>query len=383
MVGRTLLTPAALLALISSAVLGQPPASLLPGRWQYLQPPDTEGEILDLVVSADGWRGIMNGLERAGEHGLFYYVAEVEQLAVEPDGNLSFEVGSRSFFSQRPALSQLAGEGDSGFARARLSFAGRLEAGDLVLRCTDDDGSCPDSTLRFERITATPGSSQASVADPVGFHAWVGLYAPARLGWLENENRISELCGSSGEIDACYAKMLGPAIDVYGLYADPDESSVRVGDLVVAAVPGRGLSAHFRPSGGSETQPFVPDLFLQDWGYGTYFHQTIARQQGDWFQLPSGPWEEFVWLYRPDQRDQSLIIAVQAGDILEMGGRSMFVLAAEADALSLRDEQAADLWCEEGEPPPLVPDEPTRRSRVELLDGNGHLIIRPKYLKGC
>ena len=47
------------------------PTAPLAGRWQYLQPPDTEGEVLDLSVASGQWRGIMNGLERAGEHGLF------------------------------------------------------------------------------------------------------------------------------------------------------------------------------------------------------------------------------------------------------------------------------------------------------------------------
>ena len=47
-----------------------PRHTVLAGRWQYLQPPDKEGEVLELFVSSGRWRGIMNGLERAGEHGL-------------------------------------------------------------------------------------------------------------------------------------------------------------------------------------------------------------------------------------------------------------------------------------------------------------------------
>jgi len=48
------------------------------GRWEYIQPPDREGEVLDLWESGSRYRGIMNGLERAGEHGLFYFVVEVQ-----------------------------------------------------------------------------------------------------------------------------------------------------------------------------------------------------------------------------------------------------------------------------------------------------------------
>jgi hypothetical protein len=125
----------------------------LAGRWQYLQLPDTEGEILDLVASSEHWRGIMNGLERAGEHGLFYYVVEVEKLTAAPDGSIGFEIGERSFFTKRHALSRLGGNGDGGFARSRMRFSWRTVGEDIVLQCADEDGSCPESTLRFKRLT--------------------------------------------------------------------------------------------------------------------------------------------------------------------------------------------------------------------------------------
>ena len=127
----------------------------------------------------------------------------------------------------------------------------------------------------------------------------------------------------------------------------------------------------------------MPDVFLQDWGYGPYFHQTITQQQGDWFQLPTDPWEVPVWLHRGSESSRPSVIYVQPQDIVEIEGRGMYVVAAEAEALVLRTEQPADLRCDEGDPPPLVPDEPTRHSRADLVDARGHLIVRPKYLKGC
>jgi len=153
---HTILAAVAPIAFVALAAVAQQSAPALAGRWQYLQPPDKEGEVLDLFVSSGRWRGIMNGLERAGEHGLFYYVVEVERLAVEPDGSIRFEIGERSFFRKRPALSQLRGEGDGGLARSRMRFSGRIEGADLVLRCQDDDGSCPDSTIPFKKIAAMP-----------------------------------------------------------------------------------------------------------------------------------------------------------------------------------------------------------------------------------
>lgn len=153
---RYLLALATLAVVFQSPCHGQDLQASLAGRWQYLQPPDTEGEVLDLFATSNHWRGIMNGLERAGEHGLFYYVVEIEKLVVAADGHISFEIGERQFFAKRPALSHLGGSGDSGLARLPMRFSGRMVGGDLVLSCNDEDGSCPDSTLRFKKLSTLP-----------------------------------------------------------------------------------------------------------------------------------------------------------------------------------------------------------------------------------
>lgn len=217
-----------------------------------------------------------------------------------------------------------------------------------------------------------------------GFRGWVGLHNPDRIGWLENENRLGELCPDAANRESCRRQVLTPAQDVYPLYAAPDESSPHLGDLLVQTAPGRGFTVQFRAAGSDTAVSFVPDVFLQDWGYGPpYFHQTIVGQQGAWFQLPPDPWEGPVWIRRGSETSRPSIVSVQPQDIVEIEGQGMFVVAVEPDALLLRAEQPADLWCREGDPPPLVENEPTRYARSDLVDARGHLIIRPKYMKGC
>ena len=217
----------------------------------------------------------------------------------------------------------------------------------------------------------------------VGFRAWVGLYDPAHLGWLENENRLGELCPDPSRLAECYEEMLRPAVSVYGLYRAPDSTSTRVGDLIVVAVPGRGLSAGFLPAGSSRAIPFLPDLYLQDWGYGPYFHHTFLNQRGNWFQLPADPWDGDVWIDRESEREGSTVMVVQSGDLIAMGSSDLFVVDAESDALVVRAEQPGDLWCTGGEPPQTIPTEPARMSRAELTDSRGHLMFQLKNLKGC
>jgi hypothetical protein len=134
-VKRQLLVAAVLVMAYSSAAAQAPQP--LAGRWQYLQAPDNEGEVLDLSISSGVW----------------YYVVEIENVSVGPDGTIRFEVGERRLSAERPALSVLGGKTDAGVDRYRMQFTGRIEAGDLVLQCADPKGgSCPASSMRFKRM---------------------------------------------------------------------------------------------------------------------------------------------------------------------------------------------------------------------------------------
>lgn len=216
------------------------------------------------------------------------------------------------------------------------------------------------------------------------FPAWVGLYGEAPLARLENENRVSELCTDSKTMSMCYREKLAPSVTSTFLHSGPEPESPVVGEILVVVVPGRALSAFYRPAGSSMAPAFfTPDLFLEDWGYGLYFHQTIAERRGDWFRLPPGPWAEPVWLHVRDGGGSDPVLDVQAGDIIEMEGAGWYVVSSGRDYLGLRPEQPRDMWCAEGDPPPITDVEPIRFPRAELLDSDGHLALRPKYLKGC
>ena len=179
----------------------------------------------------------------------------------------------------------------------------------------------------FMVVAATGAEGQEE-----GFRGWVGLYNPERLGWLENENRVLSLCANVEDFGSCYEEMLAAAIDVYPLYADRDPASPTVGDLIVAAVPGRGLTAYYRPIEAGQGIGFQPDLFDNDWGYGPYFHQTIVREEGEWFQLPPDPWDRTVWVRREGPEPGQSVIEVRAGDFIEMGGQGMFVVATTTES---------------------------------------------------
>lgn len=128
------------------------------GAWEYRQAAgdgyDKEGEKLQLSCGAGSIRGLYFGLEREGEHGLFYTAVEVSRLNVSPDGELSFTVPERDLFTDRPRNLQevkLKKLTSAGVTRDELYLRGRLTEEKLILTCTSKSHSCPDAVMVFHQ----------------------------------------------------------------------------------------------------------------------------------------------------------------------------------------------------------------------------------------
>lgn len=153
------LLPIALLCLTGAFAPpeGACPDALL-GTWEYRQAAgtgyDSEGERLVLTCVDDTLLGAYYGLEREGEHGLFYTAVELSDLKVSTDGELSFTVGERELFGERPkSLEDVKQKklASAGLTRDALHLRGRLENGLLYLTCTSAAASCPDKVMAFRK----------------------------------------------------------------------------------------------------------------------------------------------------------------------------------------------------------------------------------------
>jgi hypothetical protein len=128
------------------------------GKWEYRQKAgdsyDDEGERLELNCRAGSLSGLYSGLEREGEHGLFYTLIEITDVRVSPNGELSFRVPGRELFQDRPRAPQDV-EGkklrSAGFTRDELQMKARLEDGMLILNCTSKSSSCPENLMVFRK----------------------------------------------------------------------------------------------------------------------------------------------------------------------------------------------------------------------------------------
>lgn len=205
---------------------------------------------------------------------------------------------------------------------------------------------------------------------------WVGLYSDRLIEWLENENRLAERCqpsaGKATEHERCKAEQLQARRFVITLRRAPDASASAAGSLLLLATPGKGLRFFYVPTPSAAPREFDPDLNLKDWGYGPYFHQTYLERRGTWFLLPQDPFPAGTWLNARDLDDEPHVLEAEGIVTSPMG--SLVILAVE---------QPGDMWCKDGEAPALKPAQELRIPKRDLYSPSGHLLIAPKYMKGC
>ncbi|NVM74785.1 hypothetical protein FHW83_000545 [Duganella sp. SG902] len=129
------------------------------GRWEHRFPGDSEGDIIVLRLEHDVIKGDYMGLEREGEHGLYYSATEIKDLEAV-NGEIRFIVPSRNFFVKRPknpAQANAWAKNPSGGSNEKLEFQGHLVNGKLELACSSKFGGCPDTHMAFLR-RAKPNS---------------------------------------------------------------------------------------------------------------------------------------------------------------------------------------------------------------------------------
>ena len=232
---------------------------------------------------------------------------------------------------------------------------------------------------------AQPSSAQQqSNAQHVG---WLGLFNTSLLEWLENENRIESLCSrfaaGSEESYRCRDEQLAPKLHVVRLWAGPSETTRSAGLLLIQATPGKGLRSYYVDARGGPAREFRPDLYQSDWGYGPYFHETFVERRGSWFRLPEGPFPSGSWIKATDIGEEPQLRLLKDEEIVVSPFGDLRILGVERAVLRARLEQPADMWCREGQPPPLRPWKEMRIALRDLYTPTGHLRLQTKYTKGC
>lgn len=231
----------------------------------------------------------------------------------------------------------------------------------------------PDFSCKFifmALLLAPMPSMACAVSEQAAFRI-IPLYNDTLVSWLENKNRLSEICpGMAGE---CVVAALDDKLDIVPLYDQPD--GTEIANLTVNYSPGRGISARVEQPGIST--PYQPTVYDADWGYGPWFHATVLDVRAGWQKIAL-PGLGSAWIKsNAEMRDP------QADDVYRMGERHVVVVERGVDHLKLRDEQPADMWCAPGDPPTLKPFKTETRNIADLYNDRCELVIVPAYLRGC
>jgi len=231
---------------------------------------------------------------------------------------------------------------------------------------------------------ANVGAGQSRRSNDV---AWVGLFNRGLFNWLENVNRLDELCGpakpGSVEFEECRTRKMAQKVHVIRLFRDSTTTASSAGAIVLVATPTIGLRAFFVPNAGGAATEFKPDLFDADWGYGPYFHETFLERRGTWFLLPERPFLKGSWFNSTDLESEPEIRVLEPGEIVTGPQGDLYILAVEPQGLRVRPEQDADMWCGEARQPTLKPFKEVRIPYRQLYNATGHLLLHVKYTRGC
>jgi hypothetical protein len=155
MLSRLVIVTLVLFSAVVSHAADDPSTPIL-GVWEYRQANsaspsgfDDEGERLQFTRTGSEIQGMYFGLEREGEHGLFYSLVALKNIQLT--GNkISFTVPERGLYSTRPTRIGEALE-SAGYTKDELHFEGAIEEGALSLRCSSTFASCPDSRVVFRK----------------------------------------------------------------------------------------------------------------------------------------------------------------------------------------------------------------------------------------
>jgi hypothetical protein len=135
--------------------------ALFLGTWEYRQKNtsspsgyDDEGERLELIQVGSSIQGLYFGLERTGDHGLWYTLVKIKDIKVSTDGEIAFTVPGRDIYRDRPrSLEDIEKLKDTpnGYTRMELKFRGELKNGHLVLQCLSEPIECPEEVMVFRK----------------------------------------------------------------------------------------------------------------------------------------------------------------------------------------------------------------------------------------
>jgi hypothetical protein len=128
--------------------------SILDDRvYQYLSNSEVPEHLFTLIFKCkeDRLKGKIFGPDPEGEHGLWFFRADLENLKIDSLNNIEFEFSQGYLYPDRITMDNYLDSlntDNAGFSRGQIYYKGKISGDSIVFKC-DPDYDCYDQVMTF------------------------------------------------------------------------------------------------------------------------------------------------------------------------------------------------------------------------------------------
>jgi len=121
--------------------------------YQYLYDSEVPDHLFTLIFKCEdnGLKGKIFGPDPEGEHGLWFFRADLENIKVDSVNNIEFEFSQGYLYPDRITMDNYLDSlntDNAGFSRGQIYYKGKISGDSIVFKCSPDY-DCYDATMTF------------------------------------------------------------------------------------------------------------------------------------------------------------------------------------------------------------------------------------------
>ena len=122
--------------------------------FEYLPDNDVPEHLFTIVFNCDehGLTGKIFGPDPEGEHGLFFFKANLDNLRVDDLNKIEFEFVKGLLYSDQITIDDYLDTlttDDAGISKGKIFYSGQIAGDSIIFSCTSEYDDCYDETMTF------------------------------------------------------------------------------------------------------------------------------------------------------------------------------------------------------------------------------------------
>ena len=122
--------------------------------YEYLYDTDVPSHLFTLVFKCrdNGLTGKLFGPDPEGEHGLWFFKADLKNLKVDSLNNIEFEFAQGYLYPDRITIDNYLdtlSTDNAGISKGLIFYKGKISGDSIVFKCTSEYNDCYDQAMTF------------------------------------------------------------------------------------------------------------------------------------------------------------------------------------------------------------------------------------------